>query len=86
MKQFQYTITGSAGLQDRPAGLLVKAAKELDSTVTVGKAEGKPVSATNLMALIDSGIQQGDTITVTIEGGNEEANAQTLGQFFKENL
>ncbi|MDE7352444.1 MAG: HPr family phosphocarrier protein, partial [Acetatifactor sp.] len=40
MKQFQYTIKDPVGIHARPAGLLVKAAKELDSTVTISNASG----------------------------------------------
>ena len=40
MKQFQYVITDPVGIHARPAGLLVKAAKALDSTVTVEKVGG----------------------------------------------
>ena len=87
MKQFTYTIQDQVGIHARPAGLLAKAAKALDSTVTVAKADGsKSAAATKLMALMGMGIKTGETITVTVEGGNEEANAASLEQFFKENL
>ena len=87
MKQFTYTITDPVGIHARPAGLLAKAAKALDSTVTVAKADGsKSAAATKLMAIMGMGIKTGETITVTGEGGNEEANAAAMEQFFKENL
>ncbi len=86
MKQFTYTITDPVGIHARPAGLLVKAAKALDSTVTISTQAGKSAGAAKLMALMGLGIKQGDTVTVTLEGGNEDANAQTLEQFFKDNL
>lgn len=86
MKQFTYTITDPVGIHARPAGLLVKAAKALDSTVTISTQAGKSAGAAKLMALMGLGIKQGDTVTVTLEGGNEDANAQTLEQFFQENL
>ncbi|MBD5133462.1 MAG: HPr family phosphocarrier protein [Clostridiales bacterium] len=86
MKQFTYTITDPVGIHARPAGLLVKAAKALDSTVTIAKADGKSAVAIKLMALMGLGIKQGDTVTVTIEGGSEDANAAAMEQFFKENL
>ena len=35
MKEFTYTITDPVGIHARPAGLLVKAVKALDSTVTI---------------------------------------------------
>lgn len=87
MKQFTYTITDPVGIHARPAGLLAKAAKALDSTVTVAKADGsKSAAATKLMAIMGMGIKTGETVTVTVEGGNEEANAAAMEQFFKENL
>jgi len=86
MKKFTYTITDPVGIHARPAGQLAKAAKALDSTITITKADGKSAVATKLMALMGLGIKQGDTVTVTIEGGSEEANAVTMEQFFKDNL
>ena len=87
MKQFTYTIQDNVGIHARPAGLLAKAAKALDSTVTITKADGsKSAAATKLMALMGMGIKTGETVTVTVEGGNEEANCAAVEQFFKENL
>ena len=86
MKQFTYTITDPVGIHARPAGLLAKAAKALDSTVTIAKTDGKSAVATKLMALMGLGIKQGDTVTVTVEGSNEDANAVAMEQFFKDNL
>ena len=85
MKQFTYTITDPVGIHARPAGMLAKAAKALDSTVTITKGE-KSAAATKLMAIMGMGIKTGETVTVTVEGGNEEANFAAMEQFFKENL
>lgn len=87
MKKFVYVITDPVGIHARPAGLLAKAAKGLDSTITVTKADGnKSAAATKLMALMGMGIKTGETIIVTVEGGSEDANAATMEQFFKDNL
>ena len=40
MKKFAYTIQDANGVHARPAGLLVKAAKALDSTITLETAAG----------------------------------------------
>ena len=85
MQQFTYTIPDPIGIHARPAGLLVKAAKALDSAVTIQKGD-KAVSATKLMNLMGMGIKQGDQITVTIEGGDEEGSRKAMEQFFQENL
>ena len=86
MKQFQYTIKDPNGLHARPAGLLVKAAKPLNSTITISKGDGKSANATKLMAVMGLAIKAGTTVTVTVEGGDEEANAQVMEKFFQENL
>lgn len=86
MKQFTYTITDPIGIHARPAGLLTKAAKGLDSTITVIKADGKSAVTTKLMALMALGIKTGETVTVTVEGGSEDANLAAMEKFFKENL
>ncbi len=87
MKQFTYTIKDPVGLHARPAGMLAKFAKGLDSTITITKGDGsKSAEAKKLMAVMGLGVKTGETVTVTIEGGNEDANAAAMEQFFKENL
>ena len=86
MKKFEYVITDALGIHARPAGLLVKAAKALDSTITIEKVGGKTAAATKLMAVMGMGIKQGDTVVVTAEGGDEEASIAAMEQFFKDNL
>ena len=86
MKQFTYTITDPVGIHARPAGLLAKTAKALDSTVTIARTDGKSAQATRLMALMGLGIKQGDTVTVTVEGGEEEANCAAMAKFFADSL
>lgn len=85
MTAFSYTIKDELGLHARPAGLLAKTAKALDSTVTVSKGD-KSSSAARLMALMGMGIRQGDTVTVTIEGGDEAASEKAMKEFFEANL
>lgn len=66
-------------------GLLVKAAKALDSTITIEK-DGKSTAATKLMAVMGLGVKQGDVVSVTVEGSDEEASAAAMERFFKDNL
>ena len=86
MKSFEYTITDPVGIHARPAGLLVKEIKNFAGTaVTIVKGE-KSVNALKLMALMQMGIKQGDTITVQVEGANEESVAAAIEAFLKANL
>ena len=86
MKSFEYTITDPVGIHARPAGLLVKEINNLiGTTVTITKGE-KSVNALKLMALMQMGIKKGDTITVQVEGANEESAAAAIEAFLKANL
>ena len=82
MKSFEYTITDPVGIHARPAGILVKEIRKYASTVTVIKGE-KSVNALKLMALMGMGIKQGDTVTVSVEGANEDEVAEKIETFFK---
>ena len=85
MKTFNYTIKDEVGIHARPAGLLAKKAKEFESTITIQKGE-KSVNATKLMMLMGLGVKCGETVTITVEGTDEEKAAVEMEAFFNENL
>lgn len=85
MKTFEYTIKDELGIHARPAGMLVKVAKALDSEITISKGD-KTVGAVKLIALMGLGVKCGDTITVTVEGGDEDASLKTMKEFLENNL
>lgn len=83
MKQFQYTIKDELGVHARPAGLLVKLAKQYTSTI---EKNGKTCDMRKLMAVMGMGIRQGETITVTAEGEDEAAAIEAVEKFLTENV
>jgi phosphocarrier protein len=85
MKSFDYTIKDEIGIHARPAGLLAKEAKKYESTVTIVAGE-KSAQATKLMAIMGLGVKCGDTVTLNVEGSDEETAAAQLEAFFNENL
>lgn len=85
MKEFQYTVKDACGIHARPAGLLVKTVKGFASSATLEK-DGKSCDMRKLMALMGMGVKCGDTVTVTVEGEDEDVAAPALEQFFKEHL
>ncbi|MGM9937430.1 MAG: HPr family phosphocarrier protein [Candidatus Ornithomonoglobus sp.] len=85
MKTFEYTIKDELGIHARPAGLLVKAAKALDSKITIEK-DGKSADASKLFAIMGLGVKNADTVKVSVEGGDEEASAKAMEEFFSANL
>ncbi len=85
MKEFTYTITDPVGIHARPAGLLAKKAREFESVITIDK-NGKSAAATKLMALMGLSIKCGETVTVTVDGADEEKASAEMEKFFSENL
>ena len=85
MKTFEYTITAEVGIHARHAGALAKKVKEFNSVVTITK-DGKSAEAKKLMAVMGLGVKQGQTVTVTVEGADEETAVVEMEKFFKENL
>ena len=85
MKEFQYTVKDACGIHARPAGLLVKIVKGFASTATLEK-DGKSCDMRKLMALMGMGVKQGETVTVKVEGDDEEAAAEAIQKFLSENV
>ncbi len=85
MKEFSYTIKDPNGIHARPAGVHVKEAKTFASTITVLKGE-KSCDMKKILALMGMGIKQGDTISVRVEGADEDACAAAVAQALAENF
>ena len=85
MKEFTYTVRDKVGIHARPAGMLVKLVKEYSSDVYIEKGD-KRIKADRLIAVMNMGIKQGDTVTITIEGVDEEEAYKSLYSFFEINL
>ena len=85
MKSFNYVITDDQGVHARPAGILVKEAKQYASKATIS-ANGKSADLTKLMAIMGMGIKKGTEVTVSVEGDDEDTAAAALEKFFQENL
>ncbi len=84
MTSFDYTIKDELGLHARPAGVMVKRLKEVPANISVmcgtRRADGK-----KLFQLMGMAVKQGETVTVEIDGENEEALREELLAFFAEN-
>ena len=82
MKTFDYTVKDELGIH---AGLLVKEAKNFTSKITIKKGE-KEVDATRVMAVMALGVKQGETVTVNVDGADEDAAVAARKTFFEKEL
>ena len=85
MKEFTHVINDPLGMHARPAGQLAKAAAAYQSTITITAPAGK-ADAKRIMALMRLAAKQGMSLTVTVEGADEEVAAAELQAFLAANL
>ena len=85
MKEFKHVIADPLGMHARPAGMLVKAASGYASKITIVAPNGT-ADAKRLMALMRLAAKQGNELTVTVEGDDEETAAAELQAFLTANL
>ncbi len=85
MQSFKYVVKDELGIHARPAGMLVKEAKQFASVITLECGEKKTV-AKGVMGVMGMAVKQGNEVTVIAEGEDEEAAIAALQKFFEENL
>lgn len=85
MKEIKYVITDENGIHARPAGILVKKAKEFNSNIKITKV-GKSADAKKLFNIMGLAVKKGDEIIVTIDGDDENVATQELQEFLSNNL
>ena len=73
------------GMHARAAGLILQLAKEFRSEISI-ENKGKTGDLKRLLSVIDLDIQCQDTVTVTVEGSDEDIAAEEMLAFFEENL
>lgn len=81
MKTTKVTISAAEGLHARPAGEFVKLVKGLaPSKVTIG-TDVKTVNAASMLSLLSLGLKCGTEVTLTVDGGDEEAALAAVTEF-----
>ena len=85
MKEFNYTITDPEGIHARPAGELVKAAKAFNSSITISK-EGETGDCKKIFAIMGLAVKNGNMVTITIDGEDEDAAFEAIKSFMEQNM
>lgn len=85
MKEVKYIIKDELGIHARPAGQLVKLVSGYESEVKVGRPD-KMVDAKRIIGVMGLAMKQGDELTMTFDGPDEEAAAAAAEAFLNENL
>ncbi len=84
MVSFDYTIHDAMGLHARPVGLVVKAVNPYKAAkITISHGD-KSADAKRMFAIMALQVKQGETITVSVEGEQEQEIADTILGIFKD--
>ncbi len=84
MVRSNVTVKMSGGLETRPIAMLVQLASQFQSKVHLESGE-KSVNAKSIMGMMTLGIDNGDDVTVTAEGPDEEEAVEKLSSFLVQN-
>ena len=85
MKKIKHVIRYEQGIHARPAGLLVKMISEFSCEARVGTPL-KMVDGKRVFAVMSLGLKQGDEMTLTFDGPDEEAAAASAELFLSTTL
>lgn len=85
MRTISHTITDALGLHARPAGQVVKIAKEFKGKVEIG-TEKKMVDCKRIMGVMSLSLKKGDTIKIVFDGDGEEAVIEKMSTYLSAEL
>ena len=84
MQEIKYRIDDDMGLHARPAGLLVKLAAKYKSDIQLG-TPAKMVNAKRIIGVMALTLKQGNEMTMTFNGEDEEEAVSAVKAFLEEN-
>ncbi len=81
----EYIILAPQGLHARPATALIKLAKNYKSAISLQKG-GKTIKLNSMLNLLSLAIKGGETVTLIVDGDDENEAVAAVSQFFTEQL
>lgn len=85
MIQKEYTLNNPQGLHARPASLLVQAATQSKSAVTLIQNE-KEYNVKSILGVLSVGAQKGDILVIRIDGPDEVETDNKIQALFAGNF
>lgn len=80
MIQKSIQIKLETGLEARPVAMLVQVASQFDSKVYINSGD-KKVNAKSIMGMMSLGLDNGEEVTVSADGNDEEAAVAEIEKF-----
>ncbi|GKX30432.1 HPr-like protein Crh [Vallitalea longa] len=83
MIEKKITVKIASGLEARPVALFVQVASQFESNIYV-EMQDKKVNAKSIMGMMSLGVLEGEDITITAEGTDEEKAINELEKYLSE--
>lgn len=83
MIEKKITVKIASGLEARPVALFVQVASQFESNIYVEMLD-KKVNAKSIMGMMSLGVLEGEDITITAEGTDEEKAINELEKYLSE--
>ncbi|MFB6274359.1 MAG: HPr family phosphocarrier protein [Salinibacter sp.] len=83
MIEREVIIRNRAGLHTRPASKLVKTASQFDSDIYL-RRDNYEINGKSVIGVMTLAAEQGATLTLVVEGTDEEAAADALTELFED--
>lgn len=80
MKKSTVEIKLQNGLEARPVAMLVQVASKYESRIYL-ESTGKKVNAKSIMGMMSLGLDNGDQVTVTAEGTDEDEAVEAIENY-----
>ncbi len=82
MKKSTVEIKLQNGLEARPVAMLVQVASKYESRIYL-ESTGKKVNAKSIMGMMSLGLDNGDQVTVTAEGTDENEAVDAIEKYLR---
>ncbi|KQX92657.1 MULTISPECIES: HPr family phosphocarrier protein [Streptomyces] len=86
MAERRVNVGWAEGLHARPASIFVRAATASGVPVTISRADGTPVNAASMLAVLGLGAQGGEEIVLASEADDSEVALDRLAKLVAEGL
>ncbi|GHB22656.1 MULTISPECIES: HPr family phosphocarrier protein [Streptomyces] len=86
MAERRVNVGWAEGLHARPASIFVRAATTSGVPVTISRADGTPVNAASMLAVLGLGAQGGEEIVLASEADDSEVALDRLAKLVAEGL
>jgi phosphocarrier protein len=83
MIEREVTVRNRAGLHTRPASMLVRTASKFEAEIVL-RRDGYEINGKSVIGVMTLAAEQGATLTLLVEGRDEEAAAEAIADLFED--